>query len=889
MSFLGNNNGFNDSKIFRKNVLEQVNIRLGVVLKTLSEGNGTQTSKTIGLLGLLDSNYKSDVPSTKYAMHLKAIAFESARFLCSGNDYADDLYFKKTKGEFLYQNIGSFLFPGEQIPQIHDTDLQVQNFYLSIIEAYFGGATKENIQKALYNFTGVPVTLSENFELSKTNESLDSVRNQFVFNVNVDTTDPRIKDATKLKSDIKFLLDLIKPAHTTYQTNFIYHEELLAKDSVQESITFDIFDYKYEDLRKRSSSLYSFKVDNEIIQKNSVIDNSFQASPRIVKTKDLSLQKESDPSVFHTRYGPFGKEDGNLADQLSDISVLVNGIPVDIIAIYPLSGSFKLPFVPNDTDTILATYYSLMHYTGELITNDYDSIINNLGNSAEFPYKTVLFPNSYSVTQDKNPKITSYRYKGYDLFNSSILNDPLSLNFNENNTRNKLNDYQVFKSLGYDQGKYLTSLQENISLVPMSLDKKDIWRRLPNQEFLLDDNSYIMNNIEDRIFGEIHEKSYFNFYSALELDSIDNGGDVGLISSILEDPINPISLSFSPFSESKNLSLKKDQSRGIHTYSPFMPESEASLISDLDSVLLCGTTWDFNDGFHNNNLPSLGGEYGSANLLVQEILNEETKTTEEELFPKYMGDSDKQVYNISEKIREFYKNDNFFILNQSLSNSDLDKIVSFSKLSESENIRNDTFLENTAPFILNSTSVISEVFSICSDLGGNWIRFLSPKKLTNVTRVFNANTNENFDLTDMTILNNQVICIKNSGLNNNIFSSVDIIKAEMDLFDIMNETDHLVSAFGTGYVFYSDIDITAVSRITNYSITPQGHNYNLNGYYILGNSLIYLDNHLQTEPLNEGDIVFAEFVTKEEDSNPANTLTFPRNNKILKKIEIIPL
>ncbi len=42
--------------------------------------NGTYVPKDRGMLGLLDSSYKSDVPSTNYAMHLKAIAFEVACF-----------------------------------------------------------------------------------------------------------------------------------------------------------------------------------------------------------------------------------------------------------------------------------------------------------------------------------------------------------------------------------------------------------------------------------------------------------------------------------------------------------------------------------------------------------------------------------------------------------------------------------------------------------------------------------------------------------------------------------------------------------------------------------------------------------------------------------------
>ena len=393
-----NNKGFTDSKSFRTRVLQTTNERLGVIVRTLSEGNGTATDKENGLLSRLDSNYKSDIPSTKYAMHLKAIAFESAKFIISSNDYTQDLYFVDTQGEYLYQNVGSFLFPNQQLPQTDKTDVQVRSLYLSLIQAYFSGATKASIEKALYTYTGVPVAVSENFELSKSNASLDSVVNQFVFNVNIDTSDDRIRDVNSFQKDINFLLNLIKPAHTSYQTSFVYSEQVESVTKLSESFNLDQYVYYYEDLRKVNSILY------------------------------------------------------------------------------PGSG-----YIPLEN---------------------------------------------------------SYKYKGFDTFNTSILNDPQSLNYNELGTRDKLNDSYTFKSFGYDLGKYTTTLQEKSTIVPASLNKSDVWSRLPFQEFRLDNTEFIMNNMEDRLFGEIHYPSYPSFFSALEVDSINNGGSGGIISTLYDELIS---------------------------------------------------------------------------------------------------------------------------------------------------------------------------------------------------------------------------------------------------------------------------------------------------------------------------------------------------------------
>ena len=126
MSFNSNSKGFLDTKDFRINILEKANERLGLIKRSLSDGeNGTFVPKDRGLLGLLDSTYTSDVPSTNYAIHLKSIAFESARFICTEDINADNLFFKKTRGEYLSQNIASFLFPKQRFAQSDSSNRQM--------------------------------------------------------------------------------------------------------------------------------------------------------------------------------------------------------------------------------------------------------------------------------------------------------------------------------------------------------------------------------------------------------------------------------------------------------------------------------------------------------------------------------------------------------------------------------------------------------------------------------------------------------------------------------------------------------------------------------------------------------------------------------------------
>ena len=669
MSFGGNTNGFLDTKQFRKDILERANERLGLIVKSLSNGeNGTYVPKDRGMLGLLDSSYKSDVPSTNYAMHLKAIAFESARFLCITKQVTDDIIFDTTRGEYLSQNIASFLFPRQRFAQTTSTDEKVRNFYLSIIEAYFGGSTKANIERSLLKFVEVPVGIVENFLLSREDPSLDSIIKKFTFDIVIQVDDPRIKDVNQLQKDIEFLLNIIKPAHTTYVTKFIFSElfdifrkgcllvtdenndpvithdgfetkQKIANTAICEVSHVDLYNYYYEDFRKKCAGDNYLLIEDEIAQEVTSEGSFRQSSPRWARSISGGTWDTYDIAIYHTRFGPFGKEDGSLADETSDIQVYVDGIRVEVQEIYPLSASFKLRDIPSDTSTITVTYYYLRQYIGALITNDFDSVINNWKNQAtELSYRTVLFPSEYSI-EEQIPLEKSYRYKGFNLFNSSVFNDALTLNMNELSLRNRINDYDIFKSHGYDSDIYSTTLVDGQELFPRSLDKKDVWRRLPFQEFRMNNNEFIMNTPEDRMYSEIHYDSYHPFYSALEFEYLDNGGTANIVQTLCEDPKNGMMMDFRRLIEldftygGTETTIKRDYDCQLFTY-PITPElysgtgfveATFNVINDLNCTLHGGNgSWDVFE----HPLPTvpeyhLGGTHTTAHMLIDDVKEEE--------------------------------------------------------------------------------------------------------------------------------------------------------------------------------------------------------------------------------------------------------------------------
>jgi hypothetical protein len=830
MSFNSNSQGFRDTKEFRSCILKKSNERLGLIVRTVEEGNGTLVSKKLGLLGLLDSTYRADVPSTNYAMHLKSIAFESARFLCITEQVRDDIYFESVRGEFISQNFASFLFPFNRFPTTEYTDESIRNFYLSIVEAYFGGSTKDNIIKSLIRFTGgVNIGILENFLLAREDSTLDPIINKFLFSVNISVSDPRIKNIEKLQEDVEFLLSIIKPAHTTFTTRLLFDEffdvfrkgctplfdenglPVVTHDgfdvklkqsntSICDTSHFDLYNYFYEDIRKPCGVPKVVEINNEVVLFEDITrqeDNYFQASPSISYSIIGGIPYNSTPNTYHTKYGPFANTFGDLASDVTDIDVFINGTKVEVLEIFPLSASFRLINEASVGDEIKVSYKVILDYLAPLTTNNLDTVINDWSNIAtEHDYKTVLVPTGY-IPVNSDPEIpgginiweAEYKYKGFDLFNTSVLNNPFTMNLNNTGLRGVLNDYNIFKSFEYEAGEdtviilkdllsdpnysnpyegktdkeikelhekfkdilvitlnieeasldtqgriwftplgeaselweyelfdkkrffprkkdsiyqptisvvdknsnlskviengewtfieeedkfyflandfseildkkleikfnlvsyeesflsffdksilisrpliienketskkfrenkdyiitsgnrelgifssikktsnstigsnsevyldyfprnYVTKLNEDTPLVPVSLDLKDVWRRLPSQQLRLNLEEFTQNTQEDRLFGEIHEFSYHPFFSALDVTTKNNDGEKGYLKSICEEPVAGITIDYKKILEDSVKKLGTEFENCLYTYPPLTESLSSS-------------------------------------------------------------------------------------------------------------------------------------------------------------------------------------------------------------------------------------------------------------------------------------------------------------------------
>ena len=902
MSFNGSNKGFLDSKEFRKCILEKANQRLGVVQKEIVDGNGTLISKDLGMLNLLDSSYSSDVPSTLYAKQLEANAFESGRFLCTTETITNDMIFTDTRGEYLIQNIASFLFPDGILAQTSSSDAEVRRFYLAIIQAFFGGSTKANIESSLINYLNVPVTLIENFLLCREIKSLDEIAKKFTFVVDVTADDPRIKDINKLLLDIKFLLSIIKPAHVFYETILRYSETWgdafgkgciplygpdglpivtpdgfdtnikKANTAVCETIHTDLFNYFYEDVRKQCTKFAAIFISRE--------DITNQSSPRypragISQTKDF----------YHTKFGPIGKVTGSIADSVTDVSVYVNDVRVDVLNIFPLSGVVQLRNIPLDTDIVTIDYYSLKDYVTALTTNNFDSVLNGWGGLATlFDYKVVLPPTNYTPASNQTPIKIDYKYKGFDLYYSSVLNCPESLVLNHLGVRNKLNDSKVFKSAGYDLNIYNTTLNDTTSLVPVSLTKKDVWRRLPYQEFRMNNTEFLTNIAEDRLFGEIHQESHHPFYSALDVSSKNNGGEENILATICEDQLYGMAIDFQILNNETVVGIGQDYENRLMTLSGYT--------NDLFCVLFGA-----NQGHMDIVL-----DYGTVTTPLDEPV-----TKLDELYVKlqdiptvinpntgmpYDADAIWPMH-ISDLANEYYCDYPYFQSNDSIlpvTASGFDYLFG-KKLKESELSVSYDYLNYTInPLTMNYIDHTDEIILKCGDY--SLFRFYAPHNILLVTEVRNVTQGAIYDLTNMILVGDKIIDLDETNITNIGIglNAGDEIRATFRSIDRINDNLDLISIFNIpGFKFMTPRDIATVSEV--YNATKDAY-YNLTNMLLVSNRTIDLDETLPENisiGLDINDIVYASFTTVDPLDEIEPLLNGVQIKQILTNITVSPV
>jgi len=151
-------------------------------------------------LAVVPSNYTSQIKGPFYTMQFQAAAEQIARIQVSASDVFADADYDYTRPEFLYQIIGSLVFPDvaeDGIPSL-PSDIAQRRFLKDMVGILLKGATKSALYDAIKLLTDADVQIIEKSIASRGNPlSGYTLAEQFEFEINLSKT---VKTTTVLKT-----------------------------------------------------------------------------------------------------------------------------------------------------------------------------------------------------------------------------------------------------------------------------------------------------------------------------------------------------------------------------------------------------------------------------------------------------------------------------------------------------------------------------------------------------------------------------------------------------------------------------------------------------------------------------------------------------------------
>lgn len=213
------------------------------------------------LLSMLSSYWQSTIDGPNYAREIKAMAIAMSRVRIALDDVLADNDYRATRAEFLYQVLGSVLFPGEMAnPSQNDADFAA--FLRNLVQIYFAGSVPASIQAAVELVVdGMQVRITENYAEARKPGSGFDISDEHTFNIDVMLTSPGAIDVFLAEKNIRILLGILRPAHTLYRLKFVLQDEYVGNreldgdmvvepSKVLDAFRFALSNYGYEDFRR---------------------------------------------------------------------------------------------------------------------------------------------------------------------------------------------------------------------------------------------------------------------------------------------------------------------------------------------------------------------------------------------------------------------------------------------------------------------------------------------------------------------------------------------------------------------------------------------------------------------------------------------------------------
>ena len=334
---------------------------------------------------VLPSNYVAQVNGPWYSLQFQAMAEQLAAIQISTTEIYKDSGFDFTRTDFLWQVLGSLVFPGATdrsgVPQI-DGDTAYREFLHKMVMLLLQGATKASMEGGLEALDpDVVATITERYLETPPRDPVGAwtIEDQFLVDIFIEgsTGNTFPADPFVLQQNAALVLAALKPAHVFYGYSYLFRD---AFDKVADDtggMSLDLDSYYYADLRKwcmgaqriagtgdtlSTRTLFTDpKVSFQSIRAGAVleIDGGTNAGQhRVVGTRALLYGADATVVAYTTSTGLSGNLTAPTNDTVVDATQDWGAMPVDTtitLATGYNAGTYRLDTVLGGTGGPIGT------------------------------------------------------------------------------------------------------------------------------------------------------------------------------------------------------------------------------------------------------------------------------------------------------------------------------------------------------------------------------------------------------------------------------------------------------------------------------------------------------------------------------------------------------
>jgi len=328
---------------------------------------------------VLPSNYVSQTNGPWYSLQFQAMAEQLAEIQIRTTEIYKDSLFDFTRTDFLWQVLGSLVFPDtSSIPSI-DGDKAYREFLHKMVLLLLEGATKASMEGGLEALDpNVVATITERYLESppRDENGAFTIDDQFFVDIFIDgfPVDPFV-----LQKNADLVLSALKPAHVLYGYSNLFRDafDKIADDTG--GLSLDLESYYYDDLRKWCLGAQSVTGTGETLSLRTLFtdpDVSFASVRpglgcvlvigsgtnagryRVTGTRALLSGADSTPRSYTLSTGGTGTLTALDGETIEDATQDWGAFPVDTkvtIAAGPNSGTYRLDTVLGPTGGPIGT------------------------------------------------------------------------------------------------------------------------------------------------------------------------------------------------------------------------------------------------------------------------------------------------------------------------------------------------------------------------------------------------------------------------------------------------------------------------------------------------------------------------------------------------------